>query len=65
MVHPEIIERILIIWDIKNIDDPTRSSISDYIYHGFGKIDSYLKIVFKKNWCNDKTQSTIRKEGKW
>ena len=48
MNNVNVLDRIQIIWDIKNIDEPTKSSIVEYVEHGFWKIDSYLKTVLSK-----------------
>ncbi len=48
MNNVSVLDRIQIIWDIKNIDEPTKSSIVEYVEHGFWKIDSYLKTVLSK-----------------
>lgn len=58
-------DRIQIIWDIKNIDEPTKSSINDYIYHGFGKIDGYLKSFFEKSNDYLIIKVQIERKGKW
>lgn len=42
-------DQINLIRDIKNIDEPTKSSITNYINHGFGKIDWYLKTFTSKS----------------
>lgn len=63
MLHPEITERVQIIRDIKNIDEPTKSSINDYINHGFGKIDTYLNIALKKTDANIKLKVQLEKKG--
>lgn len=59
----DTLDRIQIIWDIKNIDEPTKSSIADYINHGFGKIDSYLQTVFKKTDSNIILKVQLEKKG--
>ena len=48
MNNVNVLDRIQIIWYIKNIDEPTKSSIVEYVEHGFWKIDSYLKTVLSK-----------------
>lgn len=63
MLQSDLIENVQIIWDIKNIDDPTKASIADYITHGFGKIDWYLKTVAQKTDALIKVK--VQLEKKW
>lgn len=63
MLQSDLIEHVQIIRDIKNIDDPTKASIMDYINHGFGKIDGYLKTVIEKTDAAIKLK--VQLEKKW
>ena len=63
MLQSDLIEHVQIIRDIKNIDEPTKTSITDYINHGFGKIDGYLKTVIDKTDAAIKLKVQIEK--KW
>ena len=63
MNNSNVLDRIQIIWDIKNIDEPTKESIGEYIDHGFGKIDSYLKTVLGKTDANIKFKVHLEKKG--
>lgn len=63
MNNSKVLDRIQIIWDIKNIDEPTKSSIAEYIDHGFGKIDSYLKTVLSKTDASIKFKIHLEKKG--
>ncbi len=63
MLQPDLIDHVQIIWDIKNIDEPTKSSITEYIAHGFGKIDRYLKPVLHKTSAMIKVKVTLEKKG--
>lgn len=63
MLQSEFNDRIQIIWDIKNIDEPTKSSIIEYIDHGFGKIDRYLESVLLK--VDDVIILKVKIEKKW
>lgn len=65
MLLLDVLEHVQIIWDIKNIDEPTKSSIEDYIEHGFGKIDSYLKRIIDKTEDNILVKVQLEKKGKW
>ncbi len=65
MLLLDVLERVQIIWDIKNIDEPTKSSIEDYIEHGFGKIDSYLKRIVEKTEEKILVKVQLEKKGKW
>ncbi|MFA7284985.1 MAG: hypothetical protein WC004_04165 [Candidatus Absconditabacterales bacterium] len=63
MLHSDLIEHVQIIRDIKNIDEPTKASIADYINHGFGKIDGYLKPVIDKTDAATKLKVQLEKKG--
>lgn len=45
-------DRITLVWNIKNIDEPTKSDIVKYIDHGFWKIDSYLDGILSRTSKN-------------
>ena len=62
MNNANVLDRIQIIWDIKNIDEPTKANITEYIDHGFGKIDSYLKTVLSKTDANIKFKVLLEKK---
>lgn len=57
-------DQISLIWDIKNIDEPTKSSINKYIQHGFGKIDGYLKTLTSKTASTIILKVQLEKKGK-
>ena len=63
MLHPDILDRIQIMWDIQNIDEPTKSDIINYINHGFWQIDSYLLPVLQKTDANIKLTVLLVKKG--
>ena len=57
-------DQINLIRDIKNIDEPTKSSIVNYIEHGFGKIDGYLKTFTSKSEASITLKIQLEKKGK-
>lgn len=48
MENINIKDHVEIVWNIKNIDSPTKESIQEYVDQCFGRIDSYLKTFIKR-----------------
>lgn len=63
MQNLQVLDRIQISRDVKNIDEPTKSSITEYLVHGFGKIDTYLLPVIKKTDAPIKFKVQLEKKG--
>lgn len=48
MENTNVFDYVEIVWNIKNIWDPTKESIEDYIKQWIWRVDSYLKTFIKR-----------------